>query len=379
MTEQNARILIVDDEELIVLAMRKYFAGLGYAVDSAYELEEAQALLGQLQIRPRHRRPPPHRHRRRGGAADRRRRPPAVREHAGDPAQRLRHAGDRARVVPARRRRVPPQTEGDDGDRARGREPPRQALIGTLGARPPPRSPGGITSVYQPIYLVSDGAPDLYGFECLSRGPQGTNFESPDVLFDYVRLKRQEIARRPRLHRRGAAQSARTSPARLATRINVHASTLGRDPASREFLAATRRRHAHRAVARDGGDRRARPAVGRRVVPAPRSASLRQLGASIALDDVGLGQSNFKMLLDASPTILKLDRYFVDGCTRDPQAPRRDRLVEELARRFGARVIAEGVETERICSRCAPSACHWCRGSCSPSRCRRRAHGALRS
>jgi len=42
----KARILIVDDEELIVQAMRKYFTGLGYAVDSAYELEEAQALLG---------------------------------------------------------------------------------------------------------------------------------------------------------------------------------------------------------------------------------------------------------------------------------------------------------------------------------------------
>ena len=40
-----ARILIVDDEELIVLAMRKYFEGLGYSVDAAHELEEAQALL----------------------------------------------------------------------------------------------------------------------------------------------------------------------------------------------------------------------------------------------------------------------------------------------------------------------------------------------
>lgn len=39
------RILIVDDEDLIVMAMRKYFQGLGYHVDGAYELEEAQALL----------------------------------------------------------------------------------------------------------------------------------------------------------------------------------------------------------------------------------------------------------------------------------------------------------------------------------------------
>jgi len=43
--DAQERILIVDDEDLIVLAMRKYFEGLGYAVDSAYELEEAQALL----------------------------------------------------------------------------------------------------------------------------------------------------------------------------------------------------------------------------------------------------------------------------------------------------------------------------------------------
>src|SRR6266852_3171469 len=39
------RILIVDDEQLIVAAMRKYFEGLGYEVDAAHELEEAQALL----------------------------------------------------------------------------------------------------------------------------------------------------------------------------------------------------------------------------------------------------------------------------------------------------------------------------------------------
>lgn len=45
LTNVPERILIVDDEDLIVLAMRKYFQGLGYEVDSAFELEEAQALL----------------------------------------------------------------------------------------------------------------------------------------------------------------------------------------------------------------------------------------------------------------------------------------------------------------------------------------------
>jgi len=48
-TGNTERVLIVDDEDLIVLAMRKYFEGLGYVVDAAYELEEAQALLANYQ------------------------------------------------------------------------------------------------------------------------------------------------------------------------------------------------------------------------------------------------------------------------------------------------------------------------------------------
>ncbi|HYH09425.1 MAG TPA: response regulator [Thermoanaerobaculia bacterium] len=43
--ERSAHILIVDDEELIVVAMRRYFEGMGHTVDAAHELEEAQALL----------------------------------------------------------------------------------------------------------------------------------------------------------------------------------------------------------------------------------------------------------------------------------------------------------------------------------------------
>ena len=45
MDSERDRILIVDDEHLIVRAMRSYFERLGYDVDSAHELEEAQALL----------------------------------------------------------------------------------------------------------------------------------------------------------------------------------------------------------------------------------------------------------------------------------------------------------------------------------------------
>ncbi len=41
------RLLIVDDEQPIVFALKSYFATLGYEVDAAQELEEAQALVAR--------------------------------------------------------------------------------------------------------------------------------------------------------------------------------------------------------------------------------------------------------------------------------------------------------------------------------------------
>lgn len=45
------RILIVDDEEPILFAISEYFETLGYEVDCARELEEAEALLSHVHYR----------------------------------------------------------------------------------------------------------------------------------------------------------------------------------------------------------------------------------------------------------------------------------------------------------------------------------------
>ena len=43
------KILVVDDEEAILFAIKEYFSAHGYDVDCARELEEAEALLGFIQ------------------------------------------------------------------------------------------------------------------------------------------------------------------------------------------------------------------------------------------------------------------------------------------------------------------------------------------
>lgn len=44
----SARILVVDDDEPILSAIREYFGPLGYEVDCARELEEAEAMLAHV-------------------------------------------------------------------------------------------------------------------------------------------------------------------------------------------------------------------------------------------------------------------------------------------------------------------------------------------
>ena len=72
--------------------------------------------------------------------------------------------------------------------------------------------------------------------------------------------------------------------------------------------------------------------------------ALRALGARIALDDVGLGHSNFMMILECMPDYLKVDRYLVAGCHHDFHRRAMLASIAQLARPFGARVVAEGVE-----------------------------------
>jgi EAL domain-containing protein (putative c-di-GMP-specific phosphodiesterase class I) len=202
--------------------------------------------------------------------------------------------------------------------------------------------PGGITPMYQPVMIV-DGSARLGGFECLSRGPAGTNFASAKVLFEYVRLKREETLVDRACIAAALAHAPKDESLRLA--VNVHASTLGRDHEFPEFLCST-------AAANGIACERLTVEIVEHAPPwdsigfAAALDRLRDASLRIALDDVGLGQSNFKMILDVRPDYLKLDRYFVDLCEKDRNRQAVIGAVANLAAHFGAEVIAEGVETQ---------------------------------
>jgi EAL domain-containing protein (putative c-di-GMP-specific phosphodiesterase class I) len=204
-------------------------------------------------------------------------------------------------------------------------------------------SAGGLRTFLQPIVDVSDEAPQLHSVECLVRGPAGTNMETPNVLFDYIRFKGEELRIDRACVRAILAAPALYRQPRFS--LNVHACTLGRDESFVDFLVDA-------LAAAELPISRVTIEVVEHAPPYDTDmfllslARLRDLGFAIALDDVGLGQSNFKMIVDTRPDYLKIDRYFVTGLAHDTNRQAVVGAIAHMAFSFGAKMIAEGVETD---------------------------------
>jgi EAL domain-containing protein (putative c-di-GMP-specific phosphodiesterase class I) len=203
-------------------------------------------------------------------------------------------------------------------------------------------SPGALTAEFQPVFEVAEGRPRVHYLEALIRGPRGTSVEAPEVLFEYARRKNRS-AEVDAACVRAVLFEARALPAAVPIGLNVHASTLALDP---EFLNVV-----GDSASVNGID----PA--RLVIEIVEHAppwdvagfrnglsGLRAIGARIALDDVGLGHSNYLMVLECRPDYFKVDRHFVHGAHSDFYRQAVLASVTQLARPFGARVVAEGVE-----------------------------------
>jgi EAL domain-containing protein (putative c-di-GMP-specific phosphodiesterase class I) len=203
---------------------------------------------------------------------------------------------------------------------------------------------GGLSVLFQPIFELNEAnAPSLFAIEALSRGPKGSNAESALVLFEYVRRKGKE-AEVDRACVREVLSAASKIPTEAAISINVHASTLETDADFVRFLFDT--------CAWNGivlsrvileiveqqkywDDKRFFRALD----------TLRADGIRIALDDIGLGYSNYRTLIEVRPDFFKIDRYFVSGCKDKDNSRAAIESIALLARRLGGRTIAEGIES----------------------------------
>jgi EAL domain-containing protein (putative c-di-GMP-specific phosphodiesterase class I) len=204
--------------------------------------------------------------------------------------------------------------------------------------------PRGLSVCFQPIFRVKDSARQVDSVEALVRGPRNTNFARADILFDYVRRKKAEAVVDQACFI-AICNAAMKLPRDLRLNVNVHASTLGQRAGVVDFF---RQQAKKRSLSLERFTLEIVEYAPTCNLPelAKCLSELRASGVRIALDDVGLGQSNYRMILDCNPDYFKLDAYFVRGLGEDSKRRAVVESLVALAKALGSAVVAEGPSSE---------------------------------
>jgi EAL domain-containing protein (putative c-di-GMP-specific phosphodiesterase class I) len=188
---------------------------------------------------------------------------------------------------------------------------------------------------YQPIFSWKDKR--IFGYEALLRTSEPTMADPCVFLSAAERLNR--MAELGRIIRDRVAAEVPNSPARFIF-VNLHSSDLLDehlfDPGSALSKVADR-------VALEVTERASLasvPDVGARV------DRLRKLGFRIALDDMGAGYAGLTSFTTLRPTVVKYDMSLVRGIDSSPTQRKIISAMTSLFAEMEVNVIAEGVETE---------------------------------
>ena len=197
-----------------------------------------------------------------------------------------------------------------------------------------------IGTLFQPIFDLDNNT--VFAYEALSRGPADSPLFQPDVMFETAH-DYQMTAELDYVCRLRAVENfvSRNIPGKLS--LNICPSVLV-DPGFR------RGKTLH--ILQEAGlssDRVVLELTEHKQTDIAKLKSAvnyyKAMGFSIALDDLGAGYSNLRLLAELQPDFLKLDKYFVSGINHDRVEGEFVKLIVDLANRVGCRVIAEGIET----------------------------------
>lgn len=193
---------------------------------------------------------------------------------------------------------------------------------------------GELDCVFQPIVELTSGS--VVGFEALARFGAERPGPPPDLVFAVARelgvaddLQALAIER--------ALQARADLPAGCFLSVNV-----GPECLTSERVQGTLARHGRLdsvtvELTEHGPWQWAdlRSAI----------VAVRELGAEIAVDDMGTGYHGLRQVLELGPSILRLDQTLVQAVDLDDAKTALVEMMGTFAARIGARLLAEGVET----------------------------------
>jgi EAL domain-containing protein (putative c-di-GMP-specific phosphodiesterase class I) len=211
-----------------------------------------------------------------------------------------------------------------------------------------------VRPLFQPIVDLSTHA--VMGLEALARGPAGSSLEFPDQLFPAAQAAGR-YAELNALCAERALECALESPTRPPLLfINAEPALLNHPVSPR--LTNLEQVGLPFPVVIEFTER-ALPALPGSLMRV--SGRVQGWGNSIALDDVGVDPMSLFFLPVLEPEVIKLDM----GLIRNPHAETTlavSAVVRAEARRTGAVVIAEGIETEEDLAAARELGAHWGQG-----------------
>jgi EAL domain-containing protein (putative c-di-GMP-specific phosphodiesterase class I)/DNA-binding response OmpR family regulator len=201
-----------------------------------------------------------------------------------------------------------------------------------------------VSTVYQPIFDLADLS--TLGHEALSRGPAGTAFESPDVLFEFA-IANHSVWDLEELCLRSTAQHYGGGGEAILF-VNVEAEMVALLPQRGAGILDPLRERRDRVVL----EITERSAIRDLATFRDAVERLRHEGFRVAIDDAGSGFASLQAIAELRPDFLKIANTLVTGLARDTIKRDIVEMLLHVAGKIGARCVAEGIESAEDAAEC---------------------------
>lgn len=201
-------------------------------------------------------------------------------------------------------------------------------------------SQGSLTPLFQPIVCLNQQ--QIFGYEALIRGPSDGPLHSPVNLFNtankHGRLADLDLlCRQTAIKRYGELGLSgklfiNTSPAALLEQDYPHGLTV-------QYLE-----QAGIAPQQVVIELTEQYPIDDYELMRQATAHYREMGFSIAIDDLGAGYSGLRTWSELKPDFVKLDRHFMQNIHEDRQKRQFVQSMIDIAKSIGCQVIGEGIE-----------------------------------
>lgn len=194
----------------------------------------------------------------------------------------------------------------------------------------------------QPIMNLMTG--DVYGWEILTRGPEGSAFHMPEELFRFASQSRL-LSRLEFMVVGMALEEAAVRTIREPVFLNVTAVTLSH-PLFLPHVLNCLERHPDLSPGQIFFEITERHEVTDLQAMADILASFRERGFRFAVDDAGAGYSSLQWIGELVPELIKIDSSMIRHVDRVAVKESMLRAFVTIAKEINCEIVAEGVERE---------------------------------